>query len=52
LKYARLNEEYESLLVAVQRGEDDFITPTADLEFRADDVLWIVGDPARLQELK
>ena len=52
LKYARLNEEYESLLVAVQRGEDDFITPTPDLEFRADDVLWIVGDPARLHELK
>ena len=52
LKYARLNEDFESLLVAVQRGEDDFITPTADLEFCAGDVLWIVGDPARLQKLK
>lgn len=52
LKYARLNEDYESLLVAVQRGEEDFIMPTPDLEFRASDILWIVGDPARLHELK
>lgn len=52
LKYARLNEDYESLLVAVQRGDDDFITPTPDLEFQAGDILWIVGDPARLHELK
>lgn len=49
---ARLNEDYESLLVAVQRGEDDFITPTPELEFVAGDILWIVGDPARLHELK
>ena len=52
LKYARLIEDYQSLLVAVQHGEDDFVTPTADLEFRGGDVLWIVGDPAKLQELK
>lgn len=51
LKYARLSEDYESLLVAVQRGDDDFITPTPDLEFMAGDVLWIVGDPQRLHSL-
>lgn len=52
LKYARLTEEFESMLVAVQRGEDEFVTLTPELEFQADDTLWIVGDPARLAELR
>ena len=52
LKHARLSEDYESLLVSVQRDDDDFITPTPDFTFEAGDVLWIVGDPQRLLELK
>lgn len=52
LRNARLSEDYESLLVAVQRGEDDFITPTPELEFIDGDILWIVGDPKRLDALK
>ena len=52
LRNARLSEDYESLLVAVQRGEDEFITPTPDLEFLPGDILWIVGDTKRLAALK
>ena len=52
LRTARLREDYESLLVAVQRGEDNYETPTPDVEFRAGDILWIVGDPKRLNELR
>lgn len=50
LRNAGLSEEYESLLVAVQRG-DDFITPTPELTFADGDILWIVGDPKRLKAL-
>ena len=52
LRMARLREDYESLLVAVQRGDGNYETPTPDLEFRAGDILWIVGDPKRLAELR
>ena len=51
LRNARLSEDYESLLVAVQRGEDDFITPTPELTFLPGDILWIVGDPKKLAGL-
>ena len=51
LENAGLREDYGALLVSVQRG-DEYISPTPSLVFRADDILWIVGDPKQLQELK
>lgn len=51
LSNARLSEDYEALLVAVQRGENDFIQPTPDLVFKPHDILWIVGDPKLLKNL-
>ena len=51
LRNAGLSEQYEALLVAVQRGEDDYITPTPELEFLPGDILWIVGNPKRLHDL-
>ena len=38
--------------LAVQRGEDDYISPTPDLTFKPGDILWIVGNPKRLAALK
>ena len=52
LAEARLREDYASLLVAVQRDEDNFITPSPELVFETGDVLWIVGDPDLLAKLK
>ena len=52
LEKTRLREDYGALLVAVQRGEDDYISPTPDLTFRAGDILWIVGNPKQLASLK
>ncbi|MBR5168956.1 MAG: cation:proton antiporter [Muribaculaceae bacterium] len=52
LENARLREDYGALLVAVQRGDDNYISPTPDLTFRAGDILWIVGDPKQLATLK
>lgn len=52
LENTRLREEYGALLVAVQRGEDDYISPTPDLVFKPGDILWIVGEPKQLAALK
>ena len=52
LEKTKLREDYGALLVAVQRGEDDFISPTPDLTFHTGDILWIVGNPKRLAPLK
>ena len=52
LESTHLREDYGALLVAVQRGEDDYISPTPDLVFKSGDILWIVGDPKRLAALK
>ena len=52
LEDSHLREDYGALLVAVQRGEDDYISPTPDLTFKTGDILWIVGDPKRLARLK
>jgi len=55
LAVARLREDYEALLVAVQRtdenGDEDYISPTPDLTFAPGDILWIAGDPRKLAPL-
>ena len=52
LEDTRLREDYGALLVAVQRGEDDYISPLPGLVFKAGDILWIVGSPKQLAPLK
>lgn len=52
LAKTHLREDYGALLVAVQRGDDEYISPTPQLEFHAGDVLWIVGNPKQLAPLK
>lgn len=48
---ARLREDYKSLLVAVERG-DDYLSPEPDVEFHSGDTLWIVGDMTLIKKLK
>lgn len=54
LSQARLREDYRSMLVAVQRGDNDeeFLNPTPELCFEPGDILWIVGDPKLLAPLR
>lgn len=52
LENTHLREDYGALLVAVQRGENDYISPTPDLTFKTGDILWIVGNPKQLAPLK
>lgn len=55
LKSARLREDYATLLVSVERVDDDgktqYITPTPDVVFAAGDTLWMVCDPAMVKQL-
>ena len=52
LENTRLREDYGALLVAVQRGEDEYLSPTRDLVFQPEDILWIVGNTKQLAPLK
>ncbi len=52
LRNARLREDYSSMLVAVERGEEEFVDATPDLEFMVGDIVWVVGDPTHLSALK
>ena len=40
------------MLIAVQRGEDNYISPTPNLVFKLGDILWIVGNAKQLAPLK
>ena len=52
LENTRLREDYGALLVAVQRSEDEYLSPTRDLTFESGDILWIVGNAKQLAPLK
>lgn len=52
LHRAHLREDYQALLVAVERGSDNFVSLDNEFTFQAGDMLWIVGDPKRLEKLK
>lgn len=52
LAEARLREDYKSMLVAVERGEENFISPTPDIVFAQGDILWIVGDEEKMKALR
>ncbi|MCH5326764.1 MAG: cation:proton antiporter, partial [Duncaniella sp.] len=45
-----LAEDYEALLVAVQR-DGDYVQPSPDLMFHPGDVLWVVGDIHKIQAI-
>ncbi|MGM9803519.1 MAG: cation:proton antiporter [Muribaculaceae bacterium] len=48
---ARLRDDYASLLVAIQRGQE-YVKPTGDDVFELHDVIWIVGNAKVLSQLK
>jgi len=50
-KSADLRSRYKTLLVSIQRG-DNFLTPDGTTIFQNHDVLWLVGDPRLLTNLK
>lgn len=47
-----LRKDYFCMIVSVQRGEDDFIDPSPEMELVAGDLLWVVGDPKEFDKMK
>lgn len=46
-----LRNTYDALVVAVDRG-DEHIDSRPDLVFQAGDILWVVGEPSKVNKLK
>ncbi|MDD2960657.1 MAG: cation:proton antiporter [Muribaculaceae bacterium] len=47
-----LRDNYSALLVAIQRGGDNYIKPTGKEDFQIGDILWLVGDNNKIETLK
>ena len=48
---ARLREDYSSLLVAIQSG-NNYKIPTGEEIFNVGDILWLVGNSKKLSQIK
>ena len=46
-----IQKDFYSMLVKIQRGEDEFIQPAPDTVLQAGDVVWAVGDPEHLPRM-
>ena len=55
LRTARLREEYQALLVAIERPDEKgnvyYITPEPDVHFQVGDTLWLAGNMDRMAQL-
>ncbi len=49
---AQIRDKYSALLVAIQHPDGTYDHPTGSTVFHPEDILWIVGDPKRIAELK
>lgn len=47
-----IQKDYYSMIVKIQRGEDNYLAPTPDTVLRADDTIWVVGDPTQFPRMK
>lgn len=52
LVQTNIQKDYYSMIVKVQRGEDEFIQPGADMILQPGDAIWVVGDPAYFDKMK
>ncbi len=48
---ANLRNKYAALVVAIQRG-DEYLKPNGEVEFEPCDIVWLVGDPKVIAQLK
>ena len=47
-----IRKDYYCMIVKVQRGEDVFEQPDADTVLREGDIVWVVGDPDKMELMK
>lgn len=49
---AQIRAKYCALLVAIQHPDGTYVHPDGTTKFNVDDILWLVGNPKRLEEIK
>lgn len=47
-----IQKDYYSMIVKIQRGEDEFIHPAPQTVLCAGDIIWVVGDPDFFDKMK
>ena len=47
-----IQKDFYSMIVKVQRAEDEFLQPDRDTILRPGDIIWVVGDPAFFDKMK
>lgn len=47
-----IRKDFYCMIVKVQRGEDIFEQPDAETVLKPGDIVWLVGDPAKMEEMK
>lgn len=47
-----IQKDYYSMIVKVQRTEDEFLQPDRDTILRPGDIIWVVGDPEYFDKMK
>lgn len=47
-----IRKDFYCMIVKVQRGEDVFEQPDAETVLRAGDIVWVVGDPDKMDQMK
>ncbi len=52
LGQTNIQKDFYSMIVKVQRGEDEFIQPGPDVVLKASDIVWVVGDPHQIDLMK
>ena len=48
---ANIRNQYSALVVAIQRG-DEYLKPNGEVAFEPLDIIWLVGDPKIINQLK
>lgn len=52
IRSSNIRERSGGIVVAIERGGNRILSPSADLVFEADDLVWIVGEKHKLQVLR
>lgn len=47
-----IRKDYYCMIVKVQHGEDIFESPDANTVLSEGDIIWVVGDPEKMEEMK
>ena len=47
-----IRTRFRGLIVGIDRGKDDLLKPHTDLVLQPGDIIWVVGEPARIRDLQ